>query len=296
VSPETLEAWTLEVVRSLVEQGAFETDRFDFKEMLPHPKDEDGKRRLRRDVAAFANSKGGFLVVGVKNDKGLPVDERLVGVPSTHDFPEQFGNYPSACEPSVEWTFKNNPPIAMPGDRVIHVVHIATNSRRPHGLFEDGRWWFCKRTNKGTESLSYDELRALYIDLDQRRANASLVRSRIGQIRILADRMNLKVQRDEFDLDVLLTRFSAGQLTTLLVSAFGDISSHSRLVKSIDDLMDRCAKSDAVLAPMAAFAMQPRDRSYSGGGFDGRSFVRNNTPQIVMGADHILQELARLRL
>ena len=57
--PETLAGWNLEVVRALVEQGVFETDRFDFKETLPHSKDEKGKSRLRRDVAAFANSGGG---------------------------------------------------------------------------------------------------------------------------------------------------------------------------------------------------------------------------------------------
>jgi predicted HTH transcriptional regulator len=44
---------------------------FDFKAMLPHSKDTEGKGRLRRDVAAFANSNGGFLVFGVKDNKGL---------------------------------------------------------------------------------------------------------------------------------------------------------------------------------------------------------------------------------
>jgi hypothetical protein len=61
-------------------------------------------------VAAFANSTGGFLVLGVKDDKGLPAADRIVGLPATYDFPEHFGNYPSACEPSVEWAFKNDPP------------------------------------------------------------------------------------------------------------------------------------------------------------------------------------------
>jgi hypothetical protein len=33
VTPETLETWTLEAITFLLEQGVFETDRFDFKEM-----------------------------------------------------------------------------------------------------------------------------------------------------------------------------------------------------------------------------------------------------------------------
>ena len=83
--PGALSEWTVDNVRSLLMQGVFESDRFDFKERLPDPKDADGKLRLRKTCAAFANSAGGFLVFGVKDDRGLHADERLVGVEAVLD-------------------------------------------------------------------------------------------------------------------------------------------------------------------------------------------------------------------
>src|SRR5258708_563509 len=156
------------------------------------PRDEIGKGRRRRDVAAFANSSGGFVVFGVKDDKGLPAIDRIVGLPATQDFPEHFGNFPSSCEPSVEWTFKNNPPLALNPERVIHVVHIPASSRRPHGVFEDHRWSFCKRTNKGTEAMSHGELRSTFATTREKSAKLQMLVSEIQHIRDRAWEVNIR--------------------------------------------------------------------------------------------------------
>ncbi len=60
--PETLADWTLDVVGALLTQGVFESDRFDFKEVLPHSKNAKGKDRLRKTCAAFGNAGGGYLI------------------------------------------------------------------------------------------------------------------------------------------------------------------------------------------------------------------------------------------
>jgi hypothetical protein len=57
--PEKLSDWTLDVVRSLVQRGVFESDRFDFKERLPDSRNPNDKERLVRSCAAFASSDGG---------------------------------------------------------------------------------------------------------------------------------------------------------------------------------------------------------------------------------------------
>jgi len=192
--PEALDGWTLDVLHALVEQGVFETDRFDFKEMLPHTKDDDGKRRLRKDSAAFANSAGGFFVFGIKNDKGLPAADRLVGLRATGDFPEQFGNYPSTCEPSVEWTFKN-PAIPLLNGNVVHVVHVPSSPRRPHGILDDGRWWFCKRTNKGTETMSHAELRAAFSATREKVAKLHAIIAELQYLRDRAQEVNAQASQ-----------------------------------------------------------------------------------------------------
>ena len=65
--PTSLQGWNLATLTRIVAQGVFETDRFDFKITLAP--DEGGKRRLRRNIAAFANARGGFLVFGVRDDR-----------------------------------------------------------------------------------------------------------------------------------------------------------------------------------------------------------------------------------
>ncbi|HEY1697782.1 MAG TPA: ATP-binding protein [Polyangiaceae bacterium] len=235
--PETLDGWTLEVVRRLVDQGVFETDRFDFKEMLPHSKDEEGKRRLRRDTAAFANSAGGFLVFGVKDAKGVAPADRVVGMLVTVDFPEHFGNYPSACEPSVEWAAKN-PPIPLGADRVIPVVHVPRSSRRPHGVFEDGRWWFCKRTNKGTEPMSLGELRDAF----------STTREKLAKLRALTEQVQYLHDRAR----EVNARASNGGRQSRWRGSHPDAYDDSVVTALWPEVLDLLAHDDTVLRQMPA--------------------------------------------
>lgn len=92
-----------------------------------------GKQRLRKSVAAFANSDGGFLIYEVDDNRELPVGDRLVGIESTDDFPIKFGPYASGCEPTVYWAFKN-PAIELSAGRVLHVIHIPQSWKAPHAV------------------------------------------------------------------------------------------------------------------------------------------------------------------
>src|SRR5260370_20428755 len=96
--PTKLDDWTLDAVTKLLASGAFDKDWFDFNEQLPRPKNPEEKEGLSAACAAFANASGGFLIFGVKDDRELQPDDRLVRV-EAKDFPEQFRNYPSKCAP-----------------------------------------------------------------------------------------------------------------------------------------------------------------------------------------------------
>ena len=65
--PTSLDDWTLNVVIELLQTGAFESEHFDYKEMLPHSGDQGAKDRLRKTCCAFANTDGGFIVFGVSD-------------------------------------------------------------------------------------------------------------------------------------------------------------------------------------------------------------------------------------
>lgn len=185
--PQTLEEWDIPVIEDLLRKGYYEAEFFDFKEMLPHHKNDDDKERLKKSCCAFANSGGGFLVFGIKDDKTLPIHERLIGIdeslPSNKEFPENFGNYPAKCMPSIIWDFRN-PPLRLTTGKVIHIVHIPQSWNAPHafGSREQG-WQFYKRTNKGNEGMTYEEVRLLFLGYYEKRVKLQLLMAELEEIR-----------------------------------------------------------------------------------------------------------------
>jgi len=294
--PDTLEGWTLSVIEGLLRQGVFESDRFDFKEQLPYSKDDAAKLRLTKTCAAFANSGGGFLVFGVKDDKGLPAQQRIVGIEPGDDFPARFGNFPAAAEPSVEWTFRN-PPLQLQDGRLVHIVQVRASPRKPHGVFDQERWWFCKRTSKGTEAMSFEEMRGLFVDASRRANEVNWLKAELERIRDLARTLNIESAEGRWSLEMLLSRFDAGPLNPLLLSLFDLLNSEPTLVSELHGLIDCCRKVDAALTHEAAFAVKPRDRSYSGSRLDPLDEVHERRMMIRIhgAASRALDALTRLR-
>ncbi len=107
--PKSLTEWSIPAITNLLIQGYYETEFFDFKETPPHSKNEADKTRLYKSCCAFANSSGGFLIFGVKDDRSLSPKDRLVGIDQAFDLPELFGSYPKNCNPSITWNFLNPP-------------------------------------------------------------------------------------------------------------------------------------------------------------------------------------------
>jgi predicted HTH transcriptional regulator len=178
--PKSLTEWSIPGITNLLIQGYYETEFFDFKEMLPPSRDDADKIRLSKSCCAFANSSGGFLVFGVKDDKSLPPTNRLVGFDPSFDFPEQFGSYPKNCNPSIAWNFLN-PPLQLENGRVIHIVEIPRSWNAPHCIESGGSKGpdlirrFIKRTNKGNEDMSYEEVRMAFLQYYEKRLKLQLL-------------------------------------------------------------------------------------------------------------------------
>jgi hypothetical protein len=236
VIPTTLAGWTLDVVRGLVEQGVFETDRFDFKERLPHANDDKDKRRLRWVATSFANSDGGFLIFGVKDDKTLATAQRLVGLPASLDLPVQFGNLVSASQPTIDWDFLN-PPLALAGAFVIHIVHVATSRRKPHAVLEDDAWRFVKRTNKGTEVMSYAEIQTAFGSRREKLARLRFVRTEVERVQRLAAEINARAhQSRQSGWHGSIPSYDFGAATGLLPEIFEFIGDDAETVGAIQNL------------------------------------------------------------
>lgn len=238
--PKTLEQWNLEAIKNLLKKGYYETDSFDFKEMLPHQNNKDGKERLKKACCAFANSSGGFLVFGVKDDKDkkLTIDERLCGInpKESSDFPEKFGNYPSKCTPNIPWEFKQ-PAITLESGNTIQVIYIPKSFRSPHCIEDDYKFLFNKRTNKGNEKMSYEEISMHFLGFYEKRIKLNLLLAELNSIANDADvYSNFKIDGNNFSL----TTFELNVINQVLTEIYSILANETNLLKSLSDLRKIC--------------------------------------------------------
>lgn len=77
--PASLSGWNLDAVLAVAASGIAENDVFDLKTDLQPAEHQ------RKVVAAFANTRGGYLIFGVTNDR------QVVGV-SNNELPRDFGS------------------------------------------------------------------------------------------------------------------------------------------------------------------------------------------------------------
>ncbi|MCH7647559.1 MAG: ATP-binding protein [Thaumarchaeota archaeon] len=151
--PSNVKDWNYKLVLELVNKGFYETDWFDFKENLP--------QKLEHTACSFANTNGGFLIFGIKDDKSLEPSERIVGLDPSIDFPRLFGDKIEHADPHVKYEFRN-PPISIPNvNKVIHIIHVPASKNGPHMTSD---YHFLYRTNKGNQMMTREQLKEAFLE------------------------------------------------------------------------------------------------------------------------------------
>ena len=233
--PKTLSEWSVNAILGLLSAGIHESEEFDFKKMLPHPKEEDAKARLRAACCAFANGAGGYLVFGVDDDRTKASTERLVGLDAALDFPARFGDFPKLCSPSVHWTFQN-PPLKLMLGSVIQVVHIPPSWKAPHayGDAEQG-WRFAKRTNKGTEEMSMEEVRSTFLGFYEKRLRLQLLEAELVAIQESAGSAFISKPED-IEVKYSLVTFGTQTIESVVVDTYPLTAGSSDLLSTLSQL------------------------------------------------------------
>ncbi|MGG0339990.1 ATP-binding protein [Priestia megaterium] len=289
--PQTLNDWSIDIIKELLQKGYFETETFDFKEMLPRKGDQGGKLRITEACSAFANSSGGFLVFGIKDDKSLSVEDRLVGVDPSIDFPEHFGNYPQACIPSVDWTFLN-PPLKTYKGREIHVVQIFKSLQSPHSVKgKDKGFIFTKRTNKGVEEMSYNEIKHSYLGYYEKYLKLQLLVIELHNIKedavdlmeVLDEHLGKSIRAITFDTSILQSVMS----DTALI-----LSEHPKLIVCLNGIRKTCRDINNHSSMIFSIVNMPMDlHSKRGIVTDYHNHLKSRYPTIIKFIDEAISYL-----
>ena len=129
-------AITAEQVKLLIRQG--ESLTVEFKERYT--------ARVDEDIVAFANAKGGTLLLGVRND-GIVVGERL-----TNDLKAKINSLTRNCKPTITTE------LSQIGE-VVAVV-VPEGAEKPYSC---GSGYY-RRLDGNTQKLSHDELRIMFAE------------------------------------------------------------------------------------------------------------------------------------
>jgi predicted HTH transcriptional regulator len=235
VIPKNLSDWSKDIVINMLSKKLFETEQFDYKEKLPEKNDKKAKIRLLKTCSAFANSKGGFIVFGVDDDKTKKPIDRIKGLDKNFDFPEHFGNYPKKCIPSVYWDFLN-PPIPLENKKVLHVVFIPKSVKSPHavGNLDEG-WFFTKRTNKGNECMAIEEIRNDFLGFYEKHLKLNLLRSELITIRDNASLL-LITKEEVSNKEYSLVSFESRIIESVISDSYTILAKEEQLLSTLSSL------------------------------------------------------------
>jgi predicted HTH transcriptional regulator len=242
VVPQTLDDWNLEIIEKIVDSRIPELDFFDFKKQLPHSKDEEGKKRLRKEICAFANSSGGFLIFGVSDASQLSGGEslrnRIIGMKADEEFPSKFGSYPKDCSPSVSWQPKVQP-ISLKNNQVIQIIQIERSWNSPHAVRENEVLHFVKRTHKGVEYMSLEEIRFTMLNQHEKRLKIELVR---GEIANIMEESNFIPIRETFvgKHRYKAPKYDVNVIESVLSEIYTILKNHNDIILLINKIRKKC--------------------------------------------------------
>jgi hypothetical protein len=150
---------TREVLDGLVENGAHESQQLDYKQSLTLEGKEQ-KKDFLADICAFANTDGGDILVGIRSEKGVPVEitgMSNASVDSLRNKIEQILEH--GLSPRL--TSVQVVPILVGNDAIVLLIRVPKSWNAPHRV-EVGHERFYKRTSGRKHLMDVDELRAAF--------------------------------------------------------------------------------------------------------------------------------------
>ncbi|MHB8057426.1 MAG: AlbA family DNA-binding domain-containing protein [Desulfuromonadaceae bacterium] len=144
----------------LIENKVPESKTLDYKVDLKFG-DRD-KREFLADIASFANTAGGYLLIGIKEEGGIPTS--LPGIELDNPDAEKLkliSLIRDCSEPRIPGVTVNSVPLQC--SRYIIAIHIPKSWAAPHVVSIEKHWRFYARHSSGKYQLDVPELRQAFL-------------------------------------------------------------------------------------------------------------------------------------
>lgn len=132
----------------------------DYKRDIYGSRDDD-KKELLKDVSSFANTLGGDIIIGVDEDKGVPIGIPGVTVPDADKEKLRLeGIIRQGLEPRIEFGIHHVP---TPSGTSVIIIRVKESFLIPHRVVFQGKFGeFWARSSAGKFSMDTDELRRAF--------------------------------------------------------------------------------------------------------------------------------------
>ncbi|MFA5995569.1 MAG: ATP-binding protein [Patescibacteria group bacterium] len=169
-----LEQNKVEDLKQLIENEIHENRTIEYKQTLLLDSSEN-KKEFLKDVSSFANTEGGDLIFGLKEENGLPT--AIVGL-ELHDIDAEKLRIESLIRDGIEPRIQSKiHTIFLDDHKVVIIIRIKKSWTAPHRVILGGHDKFYARNSAGKYPMNTNQLREMF--------NASMtIYDKIKQFRV----------------------------------------------------------------------------------------------------------------
>lgn len=162
---------TLELIEKAIEAGLEETADFDMKRVVPNLKEDKSKQEIAKDIAAMANSGGGWIIYGV-GEGASDIAGSIHPCEWTAAEEQQMLNiaYTKIDPPVVGLEFNKISCGENPDEKYLVLMHIPDSVDAPHFAREEKNNFSAPRRNgPHTKPMTYRDIERGFRERFQRR-------------------------------------------------------------------------------------------------------------------------------